>query len=105
MTRITNIGRKRTYLEAGFGSADMDEGRDELQSEVISKAESEAGNSPKKTRKRRRKKTNVAVHDEELLNTDQDRTIVKGNKQVIFKKARSGEKHKRDEEHTKGILL
>ena len=105
MTRITNFGRKRTYLEAGFRSANIDEGRSESQGEIISKAEGEAGNLPKKPRKRRRKKTNIAVHGEEPINTDQARTIVEEGKQITMKKARSGEKRKRDEEHIKGMPL
>lgn len=103
MTRITNFGRKRTYLEAGFAPVDTDEGRGESQSEVVSKPENEAGNLPKKARKRRRKKMDVAVHSEEPINKDQAHTIVEEDKPFTSKQAISGEERRLDEEHTKGM--
>jgi zinc finger CCHC domain-containing protein 9 len=92
MTRITNFGRKRTYLEAGFGSAGVDEGEQALQGEVSPKPEDEVVNPPKKARKRRRKNADATTaHDE-------------GSIEGSSRKATSGENRKRDEIGTKGML-
>ncbi|KAF8527784.1 hypothetical protein JB92DRAFT_2865113 [Gautieria morchelliformis] len=86
MTRITNFGRKRTYLQAGFGSAGVDEGEQPSHGEVLSKPEDGVVNLPKKPRKRRRKNADATAD---------------GPIEGSSSKATSGENRKRDEIHTK----
>jgi zinc finger CCHC domain-containing protein 9 len=102
MTRITNIGRKRTYLEAGFGNADVSEKEKESRAGVDSEPEGERESASKTPRKRRRKKAKVATHDEGSVGAEGGGAIVKRDNQGATKRAETGEKRKRKDQDSKG---
>lgn len=91
MTRVTNFGRKRTYLEAGFGTVDVD-----------SKPKGEEETMTKKPHKRRRKKAKLAARDEEGVNANEGGSIAGRDKKGTIKKAETGEKRRRKDQQAKG---
>ena len=108
MTRITNFGRKRTYLEAGFGDnvSEHSERQDEAHDDIHPKPESEAGVlHGEKPRTRRRKKAKIAGHGEGGVDAREIHAGVKSENQSALKKAKTGDKRIRaKDQHTKGML-
>ncbi|KIJ39863.1 hypothetical protein M422DRAFT_32468 [Sphaerobolus stellatus SS14] len=109
MTRITNFGRKRTYLQAGFAKSDVDETVKEAVVEAIQETveekpveasnETESNPQPsKKPRKRRRKTKDPSAVREE--NEKEDGTSEKPTSegQSSEKKAKTGMKRERQKE-------
>ena len=62
MTRVTNFGRKRNYLEAGFTTEPTTSNE-----HPVSTANDDPGDSVQPKKKRKRTKTNVDVGDEQTL--------------------------------------
>jgi len=118
MTRVTNLGRKRTYLEAGFGSTGQPEnvtalssnGQDILGLDVSNQKSSNAdGEPPKKKRKRIRKKRLAesisspegAEGNQDSAVTEADATInptKKALKKKIWKDMEKQKKERREPE-------
>jgi len=121
MTRVTNFGRKRTYLEAGSGSTGQPEdvtalspnGQDVLGPDVSSQKSSNAdGEPPKKKRKRIRKKRpaesisspegdkdgKTAQGDKDSAATEADATIHPTKKALKKQKWKDTKKEQREPE-------
>jgi len=119
MTRVTNFGRKRTYLEAGFGSADQPEdvtalspsGQDVVGPDISSQKSSNAdGEPPEKKRKRIRKKRpaesisspegdkdgRTAGNNKDSAVTEADATMNPTKKALKKKKWKDMEKRKKE---------
>jgi len=113
MTRVTNLGRKRTYLEAGFASTGQPEdltalspnGQDTVGLDVSSQKSSNADREPpKKKRKRIRKKRPAesisspegAEGNQDSAVTEADTTINPTKKALKKKKWKDMEKQKKE---------
>lgn len=101
MTRVTNFGRKRTYLEAGFGPVDVGEEEQDSRVNVDSKPKGEEETMTKK-HKRRRKKTKLAARDEEGVDANGGGSITGRDNKGTIKKAETGEKRRRKDQQAKG---
>ncbi|KAF8588653.1 hypothetical protein K439DRAFT_1613335 [Ramaria rubella] len=99
MTRITNFGRKRTYLEAGFEKVNVEEG-EHIDTPIADapKSEGTVDTLPKKKSRKRRKSGKASAPRDEGVDVEETHVDVNVNNSIPTKKATSGGKRKREEE-------
>jgi len=99
MTRITNLGRKRTYLQAGFGQTDADKHENYVEEFVDASPNDPSLPATKKPRQRRRKSNVTATTEERVIHTGEAHLNSLPQTEVAkHKKAKTGMKQRREGE-------
>ncbi|KAF8520344.1 hypothetical protein BU17DRAFT_46619 [Hysterangium stoloniferum] len=97
MTRITNFGRKRTYLQAGFGQTDTD--KQDSHVEEIVEASPNDTSLPATKKPRRKSKATATTEEEGVTHTGEDQLNSQQETEVItHKKVKTGIKRRREGE-------